>query len=136
MTVISLSIPESLLKILDEYIARYGYTSRSELVRDAIRDFVVREALPQVSEASTFVILVVTSKAIKEDADERVVQVIHLHSDVVKMLQHYKVDEDTCLNIIIARGVTSEIVEMSRRLRSVKGVVSVWVKDINIKHLL
>ena len=137
MTVVSLSLPDNMLKLIDEYVAKYGYTSRSELIREAVRDFILREAPPEdQGKQSTFVILVVTSKLVKQDADERVVQIVHLHSDVVKMLHHYKLDEETCLNIIIAKGLAKDIIEMARRLRGIRGVTDVWVKDITSRQLV
>ncbi|WP_457611927.1 ribbon-helix-helix protein, CopG family, partial [Methanocaldococcus sp.] len=39
---ISISIPAKLLKEFDEVIAEKGYASRSEAIRDAIRDYIIR----------------------------------------------------------------------------------------------
>jgi Arc/MetJ-type ribon-helix-helix transcriptional regulator len=52
---ICIKVPESMVKTIDELVERFGYTSRSDLVRDAIRALLrekAREFIVQVANGS------------------------------------------------------------------------------------
>jgi len=53
--VITFRLPETLLKSIDELAEKLGYTSRSDLIRDALRVFVrakAREVIEEIQKAS------------------------------------------------------------------------------------
>lgn len=131
MAVISISLPDPLLKAMDDYASKYGYTGRSELVREAVRSLVSQDMAPQEEGEAFTIITVITDKRVKHDADERVVSTVHRYDDIVRVLHHYKLDQDLCMNLILTQGSRPRAGELARRLRGIRGVVDVWVKHVS-----
>jgi metal-responsive CopG/Arc/MetJ family transcriptional regulator len=55
MRSVCFKIPEALLAVIDEMVEKFGYTSRSDLIRDAIRALIrekVRELFEEVQAES------------------------------------------------------------------------------------
>ena len=40
---IRLFLPDEWVKLIDEYVAKHDYTNRSDLIRDALRDWILKE---------------------------------------------------------------------------------------------
>ncbi len=130
MVVISVSLPEALLEAMDKYASKYGYTGRSELIREAVRDLVSQDLAPEPGEESFTVIFVLTDKRHKHDADERVLSTVHRYEDMVRVLHHYRLDQNLCVNLVITQGPQSRSGELARKLRGIRGVVDVWIKHV------
>jgi len=130
MTVISVSLPDNLLEAMDNYIKSYGYSGRSDLIREAVRELINKEFIDKSREETLAFLLTLTSKSVQENADERVMNVVHKYDYLVIFLQHLKIDEDFCLNIILTRGPSRVIGELAKKVRSIRGVIDVWVKHV------
>jgi metal-responsive CopG/Arc/MetJ family transcriptional regulator len=51
MRTVCFKLPETLLKTIDEMVEKFGYTSRSDLIRDAIRALVREKARELMEQA-------------------------------------------------------------------------------------
>ena len=131
MVIMTISLPDEMIKQLDQFMSRYGYSSKSELVRDALRHYILdRIDYTEQDEEITTIVTAITSREIKYDADEKIIQTAHHYSDIVKVIQHYKINDDLCINIILAIGKKSQIVEMVRNMRRIKGTLNVWMHTV------
>ena len=118
MPIVSVSMDETILKNLDEIAQRRKYRSRSEAVREALREFIdVTEWERQGGQAS--VILAVIYERGNPKADLAMLQ--HRFDEIRTML-HTHLNEVDCLKIFVAEGPTARLKELIGQIRRVKGV--------------
>jgi len=118
LPIISLSLDDGTLKRLDDVTHRRRYRSRSEAVREALREFVdVAEWGTDAPRAS--VILAVIYEKGNPRADLAFLQ--HRFEEIQTML-HTHLDETNCLQLLVAEGSTARLKELIARLRRMRGV--------------
>ena len=118
MPIVSVSMDDSILRSLDDVAQRRRYRSRSEAVREALREFIdVTEWGREGGEAS--VILAVIYEKGNPRADLAMLQ--HRFDEIRTML-HTHLDEADCLQIFVAEGSTTRLKELIAQLRRIKGV--------------
>lgn len=122
---IGVSLDNDLLEEFDKLIAKQGYKSRSEAIRDLVRKQLSEEHLenPQ-AKAVAAVFLVYDHHATK--LSESLIDLQHSHTlahstQVISSL-HIHLDEHDCLEIIILRGKVAEITKIGENILSMKGV--------------
>lgn len=118
---IGISLDKDLLAQFDALVARQGYQSRSEAIRDLVRQQLSRERLadPQI-EAVAAVVLVYDHHATK--LTEKLVGLQHSHLLHAIASLHVHLDEHNCLEVIVLRGRVDEINKVGERILSMKGV--------------
>jgi len=118
---IGVSLDKGLLAEFDELIARQGYQSRSEAIRDLVRQQLSQERLadPQ-TEAVAAVVLVYDHHATK--LTERLIEV--QHSNLLQAISslHVHLDRHDCLEVVVLRGRVREINRLGEQILSMKGV--------------
>ncbi len=102
MTIISLSIPETLIEKIDQKIHEKGYASRSEIARQALRHFLIEDLKIQDIEGDAVATITVIYR---ENADRRrIMESQHRYSGLVSTFLHTHIQEGTCLEVIILKG--------------------------------
>lgn len=117
------SVEEELLESFDQLIAGQGYGSRSEALRDLMRDALVKsrlESSPENAEVLGSLTLVYDHHA--SDLNDKMNELQHEHHDLVVSVLHVHVSHDDCLEVIVLRGSVKEIRALSDGLLSLKGV--------------
>ena len=118
---IGVSLDKSLLVDFDTLIARQGYQSRSEAIRDLVRQQLSEERLSDPeTEAVAAVLLVYDHHATK--LAEKLIGLQHSHLLHAISSLHVHLGEHDCLEIIVLRGPVGEIHRMGERIVSMKGV--------------
>ncbi|RJS80026.1 ribbon-helix-helix protein, CopG family [Candidatus Bathyarchaeota archaeon] len=74
MPVVSVSLSGNLLKKLDEFVEKRGYSSRSEAIRDAVRDALSEYELSMFERGKVTATITVISRREKSGVDERLMQ--------------------------------------------------------------
>ena len=122
---IGVSLDKELLSMFDELIAKQGYQSRSEAIRDLVRRQLseVRLGDPK-AKAVAAVFLVYDHHSTK--LTDRLIGLQHAHSldsslQVISSM-HVHLDEHDCLEVIVLRGRVGEINKVSESILSMKGV--------------
>jgi len=121
VTRFTVSLPDSLLTDLDRRVIRRGYSSRSEFVRDLIRERMVEDKWEANAEK---VIGVLT---IGYDHHQRglLQKIVDLHhSQYVNILctTHVHLDRHNCLETVIIQGRPKEIERISVKSAGLRGV--------------
>ena len=120
---IGVSLEQELLERFDEVIAEKGYQNRSEAIRDLIRDALVQRQWSR-SEGEEEKVAVVTL-VYDHDASSLAQKLAHIqhenHRAVVSAL-HVHMDEHNCLEVLVLRGGTREVLRMGEGLVATKGV--------------
>ena len=118
---IGVSLEKDLLSLFDALIAKQGYPSRSEAIRDLIRQQISAEQLgnPKAhAVAAVFLVYSHHSTRLMEMLTD--LQHSHLLQTISSM--HIHLDEHDCLEIIVLRGQVGEINRTAENLISLKGV--------------
>lgn len=118
MPIVSLSMDDATLKRLDDVKRRRTYRSRSEAVREAVREFVDSTEWGQAS-ASTSIILAVVYETGNPKADLAILQ--HRFDEIRTML-HTHLDDANCLQIFVAQGSTARLKDLIAQIRRVRGI--------------
>ncbi len=121
VTRFSVSLPDSLLAELDHRVIRRGYASRSEFVRDLIRERMVEDKWTKDTEK------VVGVLTISYDHHQRglIQKIVDLHhSQYINILcsTHVHLDRDNCLETIIIKGRPQEIERIAVKSSGLRGV--------------
>jgi len=115
------SMEEDLLGEFDRYIAEKGYRSRSEAVRDLVRQELSRAACESPgSQAVGSVTLLYHHE--KPQLSEQLIKAQHRHHDVTVSTLHAHIDSVLCLEVLILRGSVREIRNLADGLLATKGV--------------
>ena len=118
---IGVSLEKDLLAVFDGLIAKRGYPSRSEAIRDMIRQEISEERLgnPKATAVAA-VFLVYNHHSTRLMAMLTGLQHSHLLQTISSM--HIHLDEHDCLEVIVLRGQVGEINKTAEHLISLKGV--------------
>lgn len=118
---IGVALDSDLLKRFDEFIARLGYTNRSEAFRDLIRDRLIAEQTksPNATVVGT-VTLIYDHHA--HGVTEKLTALQHAHHELVVSTSHAHLDHDSCLEVLILHGKSGRVEEFAGRLIGLKGV--------------
>jgi CopG family nickel-responsive transcriptional regulator len=118
---IGVSLDKDLLIDFDALIERKGYQSRSEAIRDLVRQQLSQERLADPdSEAVAAVLLVYDHHA--ANLAEKLIAVQHSHLLHAISSMHVHLDRHDCLEVIVLRGRVSEIHRVGENILSMKGV--------------
>ena len=118
---IGVSLDKKLLSKFDKLIAKQGYQSRSEAIRDLVRQQLSSERLGDPSANAVAAVVLVydhdTTKLIQKLTD---LQHSHLLKTISSM--HIHLDKHDCMEVIVLRGRVAEINKMAENIVSLKGV--------------
>ncbi|HSB19945.1 MAG TPA: nickel-responsive transcriptional regulator NikR [Anaeromyxobacteraceae bacterium] len=120
---IGVSLEDRLLSRFDELIARRGYPSRSEALRDLIREALVEREWSEAGGREERVAVV--TLVYDHDSSSLAQKLTHIqhenHRAVVSAL-HVHMDAHNCLEVLVLRGRGREVAAMGDGLVSTKGV--------------
>ncbi|WAI00315.1 nickel-responsive transcriptional regulator NikR [Methanogenium organophilum] len=131
---IGISLPKNLLDRFDEILEYRGYSSRSEGIRDAIRNYITYyKWMSDVTGERQGVITMVY------DHEHRgllqvLTEIQHEYLDVIQSSLHSHVSHDKCVEVILLRGDGEKLKNIAERLMSQKGVESVKLTTIPIEE--
>lgn len=116
------SIDQDLLENYDRLIGERGYATRSEALRDLIREKLIEQKIETQTgvEALGSLTLVYDHHARNLAQEMGIVQ--HRFHEIILSVMHLHVNHDDCLEIIALRGVVSDIVSLANSLLSLKGI--------------
>ncbi len=118
---IGISMNKKLLADFDKFIAKKDYQSRSEAIRDLIREQLSCEQITNPKEQAVAVVALVYD----HHATELIKKLTHLqHSHLLQTISslHIHLDARNCMEIIVLRGQLGEINSTAEKILSQKGV--------------
>jgi CopG family nickel-responsive transcriptional regulator len=124
LTRISISLESALLEAFDRSNAGRGYPTRSEAIRDLIRDYLVRQESKAVGDAQeqVAVVTLVYDHHARELA-ARLIDKQHHHHELVVSSLHVHLGERHCLEVSVLRGPAAQVRHLGDELLSTKGVL-------------
>ncbi|MFW7267909.1 nickel-responsive transcriptional regulator NikR [Gluconacetobacter sp. Hr-1-5] len=118
---ITITIDAALLEVVDSVMNRRGYTSRSEAIRDMIRDAASREEVLSREGTCVAVLDYVYDHKTRALA-QRLNQELHDHHDLSVASLHVHLDHDRCLEATVLRGAASALQKLSDTITTQRGV--------------
>jgi CopG family nickel-responsive transcriptional regulator len=102
MSIVSLSIPKSLLEKVDRYLKEQGFANRSEIIRQALRAYMSESRrLGELQGRITAIITIVYQRDAKRG---QIADVQHKFGPLILTFLHTHIEEGNCIEIIVARG--------------------------------
>ena len=118
----SVAMPEELLMRFDALVGRRGVAkNRSEMVRDLVREALIEEEaeMPGTEVMGT---LTIVFDHHAHDVQETLHQIQHANLGLVISTTHVHLDQRNCLEVIILRGESYLVRDVSDRILGTKGV--------------
>ncbi len=118
-----ISLDKNLIDDFDKHIKLDNYKNRSEAIRDLIREELVRKQWKCgniVAGAIT-----VTYDHHKRDMVTRLMDIQHDFNSVIISTQHVHLDHHNCLEIIAVKGKAREVNDLTKKIKSVRGIFHV-----------
>ena len=125
MTVVSVSMPESLLERLDTFAAEHGYTGRSEVVREAARNLLSEFEDSQLEGRELMGTVTVLFDFDSSDVEHEMMQLRHDHEDIVTSHVHNHVGDHYCMELFVLEGELEPISTFVGKIRATSDVLSV-----------
>ncbi len=116
----SISLEDSLLRQFDSYIGKKSYMNRSEAIRDLIRDALVLDEWKEDREVFGVITLVFDHHL--HNIQEKITEFQHSYHSFIVSSTHIHVDHDSCLEVIIVKGNSTKVQELSQGLKALRGV--------------
>ncbi|CAM2155911.1 DNA-binding transcriptional repressor NikR [Pararobbsia alpina] len=118
---ITITIDDDLLTVVDQLMLERGYTSRSEAIRDIVRERGSREQTQTPDQLCVATLSYVYDHATR-DLARRVTQAHHDHHDLAVASLRVHLDHESCLESSVLRGSAQDIAKFADGLSSQRGV--------------
>jgi CopG family nickel-responsive transcriptional regulator len=99
-----------------------GYSSRSETIRDAIRNLLSEFKLNQFEKGKVTATVTVISDHERHDLDERLMRLRHEHDEIVSGNMHIHLGNTYCLEVFIMEGEAKDVLKFIGRIRAMRGI--------------
>ncbi|NIO03884.1 MAG: nickel-responsive transcriptional regulator NikR [Proteobacteria bacterium] len=116
-----ISMDSRLLRSFDQMIAKKGYSSRSEAIRDLVRDRLVDASWKEEKKEVVGTITLVYNHEIRE-LNDRLIEIQHQFHDRIISSLHVHLDQHNCLEVLVVKGKGKDVTRIGERLIGVKGV--------------
>jgi len=114
MAIVSVSLPDALLKQVDQLTKAKAYAGRSEIVRASLRDFIAEQMQDPKRAGQRYATLTLVYP---QGQERRIGEIRHQFGEVVQSLMHGDGGGE-CVEIFLVRGTGSLIQEFADRLRA------------------
>lgn len=122
VTRIGVSLEPELLSKFDKIIQKKGYVSRSEAIRDLVRDTLAESEWKNDKELMCGVITMVYNHE-TIGLSGRITELQHNALDTIYTTTHIHLDHNLCMEIIAVEGELGVLKKLTNDLGSIKGVL-------------
>lgn len=122
VTRIGVSLEPELLDEFDDMIIRKGYGSRSEAIRDLIRDSLSENDWKNPDQYMVGTITIIYDHN-TGNISEKLMELQHNSNNHVTTTIHVHLDQDRCMEILLVNGALKDLKQLSDEITSVRGVL-------------
>lgn len=119
---ITITIEDELLAWVDQVMRQRGYPSRSEAVRDLVRESLGREAAAADGAGTCVATLTYVYDHERRDLARRLTHVQHDRHDLNVATLHVHLHHDTCLEVAVLKGPLAAVQELADAVVTQRGV--------------
>ena len=117
----SVSLESDLLEQFDRYCSEEQFATRSEAVRQLIRDTLTTRAWETASKDAVGTLTLVYDHH-RTQLGDRLTQLQHDHTELIISTLHAHLTHDLCLEVIVLRGPAARLKKIASQLRGLKGI--------------
>lgn len=117
----SVSVEEELLEQFDRFCKEEHFATRSEAVRQLIREKLTRRAWESDTREVAGTLTLVYDHH-RPQLRDRLMELQHDNTDLVVSTLHAHLSHDVCLEVIVLRGPASRLQKIASQLRGMKGI--------------
>ncbi len=121
ITRFGVSIDNQLIRKFDALIARKGYATRSEAIRDMIRDTLVEQEWSSDEQETVGTITIVYNHHTRE-LEHALTDMQHRSFHHIISTLHVHLDAHNCLEVLVVKGTSRDIKKIADRLIGTRGV--------------
>ncbi|EMA30604.1 ribbon-helix-helix protein, CopG family [Haloarcula sp. CBA1130] len=137
MGVVSISMPDELEERIDTFADEHGYTGRSEVVREAVRNLMGEFEDKRLEDRELMAIVTVLFDYETTTVEEKMMHLRHDHESIVASNFHSHVGDRYCMELFVLEGQLEDISAFVGKVRATKDTLSVDysvlpVDDINM----
>jgi CopG family transcriptional regulator, nickel-responsive regulator len=119
---ITITIDDDLLSSIDELCRRHHYTSRSEAIRDLVRQAETRERASHGAGSKCVATLSYVYEHHTRDLARRLTNSQHDHHDLSVATLHVHLDQEDCLEVAVLQGRVDHVQALADSITSQRGV--------------
>jgi CopG family nickel-responsive transcriptional regulator len=117
----SVSLEADLLERFDRYCREGRYATRSEAIRQLLRETLTSHAWQEDARDAVATLTLVYDHH-RTHLTERLLELQHRHTDLVVSTMHVHLNHDNCLEVLVLRGRAGALQEIAYELRGLKGI--------------
>jgi CopG family nickel-responsive transcriptional regulator len=121
LTRFGVSIDSQLIRKFDALVGRKGYATRSEAIRDMIRDSLVEQEWQSEDRETVGTITIVYNHHTRE-LEHALTDMQHKSFHQIVSTLHVHLDAHNCLEVLVVKGMSREIRKIADRLIGTRGV--------------
>lgn len=119
---ITITIDDDLLAVVDQLSRRRGYGSRSEAIRDLVREASAREDAAGSGGTPCIATLTYVYEHETRDLARRLTEAQHHHHDLSVSTLHVHMDHDDCLEVTVLKGAVGQVKAFADTVTTQRGV--------------
>jgi CopG family transcriptional regulator, nickel-responsive regulator len=124
-SVTSISLSTKLRIKLDELKDEKGYSSRSEVIRDAIRAYLSEYEISRFEKENLTATITVMYQKSGPHLDDVLLHLRHEYDDIVEGNLHLHIGGDNCAEIFVTEGNVERVLDFIGRIRAIRGIEQV-----------
>ena len=117
----SVSLEDDLLAQFDRYCKQQQYATRSEAIRQLLREQLTKEAWTEESRDAAGTLTLVYDHH-RPQLRDHLTKLQHDNTDLVVSSLHAHLTHSLCLEVIILRGPAAKLQKIASQLRGLKGI--------------
>jgi CopG family transcriptional regulator, nickel-responsive regulator len=119
ITRFSVSLEDDLLEQFDRYCQQQQFATRSEAIRQLLRDTLTKEAWGAESKDAAGTLTLVYDHH-RPQLRDHLTKLQHDHTDLVVSTLHAHLTHDLCLEVIVLRGPSAKLQKIASQLRGLR----------------
>jgi CopG family transcriptional regulator, nickel-responsive regulator len=129
----SVSLEDDLLEQFDRYCRQQRFATRSEAVRQLVRDVLTKEAWANEAKDAAGTLTLVYDHH-RPQLRDHLNKLQHDNTDLVVSTLHAHLTHDLCMEVIVLRGPAIKLQQIAARLRGLKGIFKGELVMANADH--
>ena len=125
MGVVSVSMPDELEERINEFGEEHGYTGRSEIVREAVRNLLSEFEDRRLEDRELMSIVTVLFDYETTNVEERMMHLRHDHDQLIVSNFHSHVGNHYCMELFVLEGQLADISTFVGKIRATRDTISV-----------
>jgi len=125
MSITSISLSSNLLHKLDDIKDEKGYSSRSEVIRDAIRVYLSEFEMSKFEKGNLTATITAIYQKNGPHLDDLLLHLRHEYDDIVEGNLHIHIGGDNCAEIFVTEGNAERVSGFIGKIRAIRGMEQV-----------